>query len=123
MFLALFQFQLFLLQLAQLLSLYLFLLQLKSFLLAQLLPLFLFLLQLQPFPLLQLSFFLPIQFFLLCHYVFLFGTKFHAGSHEHVRACSFTFYNFGNRLTTFAAVAGRSITPPWWMKIGVSTAV
>src|SRR6266508_4053038 len=23
-----------------------------------------------------------------------------------------TFYNFGNRLTTFAAVAGRSMTPP-----------
>jgi hypothetical protein len=31
--------------------------------------------------LLQFLFRLPIQFFLLCHYVFLFGTKFHTGSH------------------------------------------
>ena len=32
-------------------------------------------------------------------------------------------YNFANLLTTFAAVAGRSIFPPWWMPIGVSNLV
>jgi len=28
-------------------------------------------------------------------------------------------YSFGNLLTTFAGVAGRSVFPPWWMPIGV----
>jgi hypothetical protein len=37
--------------------------------------------------------------------------------------CYKILYPFGNLLTTFAAVGGRSITPPWWMKIGVSTAM
>jgi hypothetical protein len=32
-------------------------------------------------------------------------------------------YNFANLDTTFAALAGRSITPPWWMKIGVPSLI
>ncbi len=112
---------------------FLSLIQLLLFLLLQFLFLCLFLLQLLPLLLLlfQFLFLFSIQILslFLCHRVFLLNTGLiyilPGFTPKSCRLSSFLLisYSFGNLLTTFAAVGGRSMTPPWWMKIGVSTAV
>jgi len=137
LFLFLLQFQPFLL--LRFSFLFLLLLQLQPFLFVQFSFLFLLLLQLQPFLLLHFSFlFLFLLRFIWlsrCHQVFLSNSGRvyvskrvsararglpillrvacgFAGMSTQDRLPSFIHYNFGNRLTTFAGVAGRSMTAP-----------